>query len=315
VNRNRRLVVATYRKSFYSTRDAAAIKNVTVIGGGTMGAGIAQANAQNGYKVTIVDNDAFCNKGLVQIAKSLNILAKEKFPHEVNQQRKWYDETMHNIKTTTNMVRGCTNADIVVESVLEDFDIKKRKCGEIADVVSDKCILAVHTSSFSIDEITADIKHRERVIGMHFFRPVWKMRLLELIAVDATSAQTKNTVTAYARSIGKLPISCKDTPGFMVNRLLYPYFMNAIRFYEQGHASIKDIDRAMVLGTGMEHGPFEFMDIVGLDRVQHMVANWHQKYPDNPIYFPSKTLDDLVRQKKLGMKNQQGFYTYRTSYF
>ena len=302
--------------NFFSTSGGGkVIKNITVIGGGTMGAGIAQVNAQNGYKVMVVDNDEFAQKCMVQVAKSLDILAKEKFPHEVRSQRKWYDDIISNIKTTQSLPKGCEQADLLIESILEDKEKKVKKWNQLNKLVKDDCILAAHTSSFSIKEVTAGIEARHRVVGLHFFRPVWKMRLTEVIEIDATSKETMDTVIPYIHSIGKHPIRCKDTPGFIVNNLLYPYFMTALRFYEGGHASIEDIDRAMKLGAGLPHGPFEFMDVVGLDRVRHVCDNWHTKYPDDPKYFPSPTLDEKVAQHKLGMKTKQGFYTYKTSLY
>jgi len=280
-----------------------------------MGAGIAQVNAQNGYQVTVVDNDEFAQKCMVQVAKSLDILSKEKFPHEVRSQRNWYDDVIANIKTTQNLARGCESADIVIESILEDKDIKINKWNQLGHLVSDDCILAAHTSSFSIAEVTSGIEKRDRVLGLHFFRPVWKMRLVEVIEIEPTSTRTIDTILPYCESIGKSPIRCKDTPGFIVNNLLYPYFMNALRYYEQGHADIEDIDRAMKLGAGLPHGPFEFMDIVGLDRVRHVISNWHEKHPDDPRYMPSSALNEKVQQHKLGMKTKQGFYKYKTNLF
>jgi len=280
-----------------------------------MGAGIAQVNAQNGYKVTVVDNDEFAQKCMVQVAKSLDIISKGKFPHEVRSQRKWYDDIISNITTTQSLPKGCEHADLVIESILEEKDIKMKKWGQLGRLVTDECILAAHTSSFSIKEVTSVIEMRDRVIGLHFFRPIWKMRLVEVIETDATSPKTMASILPYIESIGKHPIRCKDTPGFIVNNLLYPYFLTALRYYESGHASIEDIDRAMKLGAALPHGPFEFMDVVGLDRVRHVCANWHEKYPDDPRYFPSPTLDEKVRQHKLGMKTKQGFYTYKSSLY
>lgn len=276
-----------------------------------MGAGIAQVNAQNGYQVTVVDTDEFSQKCMVQIAKSLDIISKKKFPNEIKSARNWSDDVFKNIKTTQSLSEGCRNADLVIESVIEDLDIKKQTFLKMDQLISDHCILASNTSSLSIEEISAGIKSLDRVVGLHFFNPVWRMRLLEVIGVQSTSQKTLDIILPYAESIGKVAVHCKDNPGFIVNSLVYPYLMEALRFYEQGHASIEDIDTAMKLGAGLPKGPFELMDLIGLDVVHQVIGNWNLAYPDDPRYTPSKVLDEMVKMKKLGMKTRQGFYTYK----
>ena len=139
------------------------------------------------------------------------------------------------------------------------------------------------------------------------------MRLVEVIALPSTSQHTIDTTVNFTRSIGKIPVLCKDTPGFMVNKLLYPYFLNALRMYEEGIASVESIDLAMKNGADLPIGPFKLMDMIGIDVVYRVVSYWHTMYPDDPRYFPTKTLSEMVRQHKLGMKTRQGFYTYKPS--
>lgn len=287
------------------------IHNVTVIGGGVMGAGIAQASAQNGHSVTVVDTDEFTQKCMVSIMKSLNLLAKKKFVDEPKSSKKFIDDVMGNIKTTQSMTKGCEHADLVIESVVENLKVKKQLLKRADEVAPASTIFASNTSSLLIEDIAVGTGRLDRFAGLHFFNPVWKMKLVEVIGIEQTSDNTMKQVTSYINGIGKVPVRCNDNHGFIVNNLLYPYLLDAIRFYERGHGSIEDIDIAMKLGAGLPSGPFELIDIIGLDTVNYVCSLWHEKYPDDPKYFPIDTLTEMVQKKKLGRKTGQGFYKYK----
>ena len=310
--RSRQLITAAVKKYIATTcMHNDKIHNVTVLGGGVMGSGIAQVNAQNGYNVTVVDTDAYTQKCMVSITKSLNIISTKKFPNEVKSARKYIDDVIGNITTTQDLENGCANADLVIESVTENLDIKKDLLEKVDALAPPKTIFSSNTSSLLIQEISVLTKRGDRFTGLHFFNPVWNMKLVEVIGTSETSEETMNTILEYISSIGKVAVKCNDNPGFIVNSMLYPYLMEALRFFERGHASIQDIDAAMKLGAGLPSGPFELIDIIGVDTVKSVIDHWHEKYPDNPKYFPSETLNLMTTSKKLGRKTGQGFYTYR----
>jgi len=287
------------------------IHNVTVLGGGVMGAGIAQTSAQNGFNVVVVDTDEYVQKCMVSVIKSLNILAAKKFPEEVKARKTFIDSTMSRIKTTQKLDKGLVDADLVIESVVEDIDIKKGLLEQADALAPPNTIFGSNTSSLLIKDMAISTQRPDRFLGLHFFNPVWRMKLVEVIGTQETSKETLDTVLQYVKDIGKTAVKCADNPGFIVNSLLYPYLMNALRFLEEGHCTIKDIDEAMKLGAGLPSGPFELMDIIGVDTMKSVIDHWHEKYPDDPKYFPSETLNTMVSSLKLGRKTGQGFYTYK----
>lgn len=288
------------------------IKNITVVGGGIMGSGIAQVSAQSGFKVVVVDTDEYTQSCMVSIIKSLNIIAKKKFPDEPKGGRKFIDDVLDNIKTTQHLENGLQNTDLVVEAVLENLPIKQEIFKKIDEITANKdVIFASNTSSLSIDEIGKYISYPERFAGLHFFNPVWKMKLTEVVKASKTSNETMEKLTAFSKDLGKTPVISCDNLGFIVNRLMVPYLMESLRFLERGHASVKDIDTAMRLGAGYPMGPFEIIDIIGLDIVKSIVDGWHSKEPENPLFFPSEILNNLVLEQKLGRKTGIGFYKYK----
>ena len=175
----------------------------------------------------------------------------------------------------------------------------------------EKTIFASNTSSLPIADIAdATPSRKDRFGGLHFFNPVPVMKLLEVIRIPETSDETVQAMQEWGKAMGKTTVAAKDTPGFIVNRLLVPNLMEAIRMVERGDATAKDVDIAMKLGAGNPMGPFELADYVGLDTIKFIVDGWHQKYPDQPLFKPSPTLDKLVAEGKLGKKTNEGFYKY-----
>jgi len=287
------------------------IKNVVVVGGGLMGAGVAQVAAQNDFSVTVVDSeDEYLQKCMVMIRKSLDRITKKKFPNEPKGAAKFIDDTFSKLKSNRNLAQAVEDADLVIEAITENMDVKKQLFGDLDKAAPEKTIFATNTSSLSVSDIAEATNRPEKVGGLHFFNPVPMMALVEVIRAKKTSDATLDALYQFSKDLGKNPVVCGDTPGFIVNRLLIPYMMEAIRFAERGHASTRDIDTAMRLGAGYPLGPFELADYVGLDTQKFIIDGWHEIEPDNPLFEPSATLDNLVTEGKLGRKTGHGFYKY-----
>ena len=289
------------------------INNVTVIGGGVMGAGIAQAAAQSDFNVTVVADDEYSQKCLVNVSRSLDIIAKKKFPDEPKGARKFRDSVFSKISTVQDLKRACTDADLIIEAIVEDLGVKQKMFKEIDQIAPQHTVFTSNTSSLSVQEIAqaTSMNRQEKFAGLHFFNPVWGMPLVEVIRTGNTDPKTYNKLVQFAIDLGKTPVTCPDTTGFIVNRLLFPYLMEALRFFERGHASIADIDNAMKQGAGVPMGPFELMDVIGLDVVKTVIDGWHDKEPENTLFVPSELLNNLVLEGKLGRKVGIGFYKYK----
>ncbi|XP_058118266.1 hydroxyacyl-coenzyme A dehydrogenase, mitochondrial-like [Anopheles ziemanni] len=291
---------------------AAKINNVVVIGGGLMGSGIAQVAAATGHNVKLVEmNDELVQKAIGGIRKSLERVAKKQFKDDTAKGQQFINETLAKIKGETKPENAAQDADLVVEAIVERMDVKHQLFSKLDVSAPAHTIFASNTSSLSIAEIGSVTKRQDRFGGLHFFNPVPVMKLLEIIRTDFTSDETYNCLVAFGKRLGKSCISCKDTPGFVVNRLLVPYMAEAIRLLERGDASPRDIDTAMKLGAGYPMGPIELLDYVGLDTTNNILQGWHEKYPENPLFKPIKTLEKLVSEGKLGVKSGEGFYAYK----
>jgi 3-hydroxybutyryl-CoA dehydrogenase len=283
----------------------ARFETVAVLGAGTMGAGIAQVCAEAGSRVVLQDlTEAFVAKGLQRIRE---FLQKGVDKGKVTAERR--DLVLARIATTTDRAGACRHAQLVVEAVPEQLDLKNNLFRDLAGVVAPSCVLASNTSSLSLAKVFAGVLLPERCVGMHFFNPVPLMALLELVRTEATAPATIEAVTAYARELGKEPIVVKDSPGFASSRLGVCLGLEAIRMLEAGVASAEDIDKAMVLGYGHPMGPLKLTDLVGLD-VRLAIADYLHKELDHPGFRAPESMRRMVAEGKLGKKTGQGFYRW-----
>ena len=280
------------------------IKTVGVLGCGLMGSGIAQVCAAAGYKTIVREvDDAFLNKGLGRIGKFLDDgVAKGKATAESR------DKTMANLSGTTTF-DALDDCDLIVEAIIESLADKKQTYAELEHVVRRETILVSNTSSLCITELAAATKRPDRFGGLHFFNPVPIMKLVEVIRALTTSDETYRTLYAFAESLGKTPITAPDRPGFIVNRLLVPYLLDAVRAYENGLGTLEDIDKGMTLGCGYPMGPFTLLDFVGLDTTYYIANIMFEEFRE-PAYAPPPLLKRMVLAGYHGRKTGRGFYTY-----
>lgn len=282
------------------------IKTVGVVGAGTMGNGIAQLAAQMGATVIMRDiKDDFVQRGLGAIAK---FLQKGVERGKVTEEQK--AAVMGRVIGTTDMGE-LAKCDIVIEAVIEDLDLKKKVFAELDAVCRPEVILATNTSSMSITLIAAATKRPERVVGMHFFNPVPLMKLVEIIRGYSTSDETVQLATELAQKMGKETVEVKvDSPGFIVNRLMVPHMIEAVKLLEEGVATREDIDKAIKLGLNYPMGPFELMDFTGIDIIQFVSDYFYQELNKELKWAAPTTLKNQVRSGKLGRKSGKGWYDY-----
>ncbi|WAQ96626.1 HCDH-like protein [Mya arenaria] len=286
-----------------------AIKNVTIIGGGLMGAGIAQVAASTGHSVVMVDqNTDILNKSKANIEKSLQRVVKKKYAEDPKAGEAFLSQVLGNLALETDAATSVKKADLVIEAIVENLKIKQELFKNLDMAAPASTIFASNTSSIPIKEIAVATERADRFGGLHYFNPVPMMKLLEVIRIPQTSDETFDKLLAFGKAMGKVTVNCKDTPGFIVNRLLVPYMMEAVRMVERGEATPKDVDTAMKLGAGYPMGPFELTDYVGLDTCKFIIDGWHEKYPDHPLFAPSPLLNKYVAEGKLGNKVGEGFY-------
>jgi len=282
------------------------IKTIGVLGAGVMGNGIAQVAAQAGYNVIMRDiEDRFVQGGLKNIDKFLSkTVEKGKMTADDK------NAIMGRIKGTTKM-EDLKDVDFVVEVVVEVMDVKKKVFAELDELTKKDVILSTNTSSMSITEMATATKRPDKVIGMHFFNPVPLMKLVEVIRGMQTSDETVAVTMDLSKKFGKEPVEVKsDIPGFLVNRLLIPHFIEAIKLYEQGIASKEDIDKAVKLGLNYPMGPFELMDLTGHDTNVHIMHYFFDNLPKELKWDPPFAIRNLVRAGLLGRKSGKGWYDY-----
>jgi 3-hydroxybutyryl-CoA dehydrogenase len=281
-----------------------AIKTVGVLGCGLMGSGIAQVCAAAGYRTIVREvEDGLLTKGMGRIQKFLSDgIAKGKVTAEAQQ------KTLGNLTGTTT-IEDLRDCDLVIEAIIENVDEKARVFSALDAIVADTAIFCSNTSSLCITELAAKTKRPDRFAGLHFFNPVPLMKLVEVIRALTTSDATYRAVYAFAGSLGKEPITAPDKPGFIVNRLLVPYLLDAIRSYEHGLGTVEDIDKGMKLGCGYPMGPFTLLDFVGLDTTYYIANIMFEEYRE-PAYAPPPLLKRMVLAGRLGKKSGEGFYRY-----
>ncbi len=281
------------------------MKQVTVIGAGTMGNGIAHVFAQSGFSVALVDvsQDAL-NKALATISKNLDRMVSK---GTINEEIK--AATIKNIVTNTSLDDGVKNSELVIEAATENIDLKCKIFRDLDSMCAPEVILATNTSSISITRIAAQTKRPLKVIGMHFMNPVPVMKLVEVIRGYDTSDETTNTVIELSKKLGKIPTEVNDYPGFIANRILMPMINEAIYSLYEGVAGVEEIDTVMKLGMAHPMGPLQLADFIGLD-VCHSILNVMYDGFKNPKYAPCPLLVNMVTAGHLGVKAGRGFYEY-----
>jgi 3-hydroxybutyryl-CoA dehydrogenase len=280
------------------------VRRVAVLGCGLMGSGIAEISAKAGLETWVREvNDQFSEKGKAAITRSLD-KAVEKGKLESGAR----DAALGKLKFTTSL-QDLKDCDLIIEAVTEDLELKNEMFRTLDAVCPSHTIFASNTSSLTVADMAAATKRPDRVLGLHFFNPVPVMKLVEVVRTIATSDDAYQTAFAFARKIGKEPVEAKDTSGFIVNRLLVPYMLDAIRCLEQGLASIEDIDKSMQLGTGYPMGPFVLSDFVGIDTLYRISEIMFEEFREQR-FAPPPLLKRMVTMGYFGRKTKRGFYDY-----
>jgi 3-hydroxybutyryl-CoA dehydrogenase len=281
-----------------------AIKTVGVVGCGLMGSGIAQVSAQAGFPTTVVEADqALLDKGLGGLRKTLEgLVAKAKLDERAK------NDTLGRIRGATDL-GALKDCDLVIEAITENQALKNETFAALDRLCPPGALLASNTSSCNLTAMAAATKRPGRVVGLHFFNPVPLMKLVEVVQTILTEEQTVQTAYAWVQAIGKAPVRAKDSTAFIVNRLLVPYLLDAIRIYEGGLASLEDIDQAMKLGCGYPMGPFTLLDLVGLDTTMYVAEVMFEEFRE-PRYAPPPLLKRMVMAGHLGRKSGKGFYDH-----
>lgn len=281
------------------------MKNITVIGSGTMGNGIAHVFAQNGYSVSLMDiSEAALEKAIKTIDKNLDRQVKKEI---IDEDKK--AETLSNLNTYTDLKEAAGNADLVIEAASENIEIKMSIFKDLDEICGPDTILASNTSSISITKIAAGTKRPEKVIGMHFFNPVPVMKLVEIINGYSTASEVSDQIAELSRSLGKIPTVVNDYPGFAANRILMPMINEAFYALFEGVAGVEEIDTVMKLGMAHPMGPLQLADFVGLDICLNILRVLHEGL-GNPKYAPCPLLINMVEAGHLGIKSGIGFYDY-----
>ena len=281
------------------------IRKVGVVGAGLMGGGIAQTCAQSGYETVVREvNQQLLEKGLARIQSNWDMLAGK---GKMTQGQ--VDEYRSRLHGTVNM-EDFADCDLVIEAVIENMEEKLRLFPALDKILKPGALILSNTSSLSVTQMGAVTKRPDKVCGLHFFNPAPVMKLVEIVRTISTSEETIETVRQFAISLGKTPVLAKDTAGFIVNFLLIPYLLAAIRMLENGQATRDDIDTAMKLGCGYPMGPFTLLDYVGLDTTMWAAEAIYDEYKD-PLYAPPPLLRRMVASGMYGKKSGKGFYDYQ----
>jgi 3-hydroxybutyryl-CoA dehydrogenase len=281
------------------------MKNIVVIGAGTMGNGIAHVFAMTGYNVNLVDvsPDAL-SRAMATISKNLDRMVAKGSLTEAEKA-----VTLANITTNTDLSSSAANADLIVEAATENVDLKLKIFRQMDENAPEGCILATNTSSISITQIAAVTKRPTQVIGMHFMNPVPVMKLVEVICGYSTSAETLKTIMDLSKALGKAPVEVNDYPGFVANRILMPMINEAIYTLYESVAGVEEIDTVMKLGMAHPMGPLQLADFIGLDVCLSILRVLHDGF-GNPKYAPCPLLVNMVTAGKMGVKSGEGFYVH-----
>ena len=281
------------------------MKNITVIGAGTMGNGIAHVFAQSGFNVQLFDiSEAALDRALLTIGKNMDRqVAKERISESDK------NTALERLSTGTDLAKSVSHADLIVEAATENKEIKFNLFKQLDELAPAHCILSSNTSSISITKIAAQTNRPDKVIGMHFMNPVPVMKLVEIIRGYSTSDDTMNAVVEMSTSLGKVPVACNDYPGFVANRILMPMINEAIISLHEGVAGVEEIDTIMKLGMAHPMGPLQLADFIGLD-VCLSIMNVLYEGLGNTKYAPCPLLVNMVNAGKLGVKSSEGFYDY-----
>jgi 3-hydroxybutyryl-CoA dehydrogenase len=281
-----------------------AIRKIGVLGCGLMGSGIAEVAAKSGYDTVIREVDAgLLDKGMGKIRKSL-----EKAVEKGKLDAAAKDAALGKLHGTTEF-GDLADCDLVVEAIVENVELKARAYAAVDAVVKPTAILASNTSSLTITQLAMSTKRPDRFVGLHFFNPVPVMKLVEVVRTLLADGAVVDEVTEFCRSLGKQPVQCHDNSGFIVNRLLVPYLLDAVRAYEEGVGTIEDVDQAMQLGCGYPMGPFTLLDFVGLDTTLYIANIMFDEYREKR-FAPPPLLKQMVLAGRLGRKSGRGFYDY-----
>jgi 3-hydroxybutyryl-CoA dehydrogenase len=280
------------------------IRTVGVVGCGLMGSGIVQVSAQAGFDVTVVEaSDELLRRGLGSLRQTLGALVER---GKIDAGSK--EATLARIRGTTRL-EDLGSCDLVVEAMTENQALKNETFGKLDRICPGHALLASNTSSCNVTAMAAATKRPGQVLGLHFFNPVPLMKLVEVVRTILTDDTAAKAASDWVRGLGKTPVQTKDATAFIVNRLLVPYLLDAIRLYENGLSSLEDIDQAMKLGCGYPMGPFTLLDLVGLDTTMYVAEVMFEEFRE-PRYAPPPLLKRMVLAGHLGRKSGKGFYTY-----
>ena len=284
------------------------MKNIAVIGAGTMGNGIAHVFAQTGFQVHLIDiSEKSLEKGIATISSNLDRMITK---GSISEEEK--SNTLSHISTFTDTAEGVKNVELVVEAATENIDLKLKIFKQLDELTSPQTILATNTSSISITKIAAATNRADKVIGMHFMNPVPIMKLVEIIRGYNTSDEVTKTIMDLSVSLGKIPVEVNDYPGFVANRILMPMINESIETLYNGVAGVHEIDQVMKLGMAHPMGPFQLADFIGLDVCLSILNVMYEGFK-NPKYVPCPLLVNMVTAGKLGIKSGEGFYDYSES--
>lgn len=280
------------------------IKKVGVLGCGLMGSGIAEVAARAGYDTVVREvTEELLEKGQARIHRSLDKAVQK--GRLAGDERERIEGRLSGAVDLADLA----DCDLVIEAIVENIDAKRKTFGTLDETVKSSAVFASNTSSLTITQIAMSTRRPDRFVGLHFFNPVPRMKLVEVVRTLMSSDEAIDLANQFVRGIGKEPVACKDNSGFIVNRLLVPYLLDAIRAYEEGVGSVEDIDKGMQLGCGYPMGPFTLLDFVGLDTTYYIANIMFDEYREKR-FAPPPLLKQMVQAGRLGKKSGRGFYKY-----